>query len=244
MGIASFGGGTAAKDYGSLENLMVRLIVLVVIVILKHGTKGFTSFQHFVGYYCCYIVVAIMGMILPTTAVDSEGVEFTKAWVLNWDKVAQAGWFSVPRPMPVKLVFDARAIVPICIMFIVTAVETVGDISGITEGGVAEKPPTKNYPAVLSVMVSDPLLPRYSAYCQTHPFSQNVGLVAMNKVVNRFTIGVGGIFLILCGLFPKLSALINYAAECPWRSSGYDVCIHCRQWYPAYNKVAGNSKKC
>ena len=210
VGIASFGGGTAAKDYGSLENLMVGLIVLVVIVVLKHGTKGFTSFSAILlGIIVGYIVVAIMGMILPTTAVDSEGVEFTKAWVLNWDKVAQAGWFSVPKPMPVKLVFDARAIVPICIMFIVTAVETVGDISGITEGGLGREATDKE---LSGGVVCDGIGSAFAALFGVLPntsFSQNVGLVAMNKVVNRFTIGVGGIFLILCGLFPKLSALIS-----------------------------------
>ena len=57
-----------------------------------------------------------------------QGVEFTKAWVLNWSKVAQADWFAIPKLVPVKIVFDMRAILPVLIMFIVTAVETVGDI--------------------------------------------------------------------------------------------------------------------
>ena len=84
-----------------------------------------------------------MAQVLPTTFTyvdDADAtVEATKAWVLNWDKVAQAKWFEVPSFMTVKQVFDARAIVPILIMFIVTAVETVGDISGITEGGLGRE---------------------------------------------------------------------------------------------------------
>ena len=80
-----------------------------------------------------------MGFVLPTTAVDADGVEFTKAWVLNWDKVAQAGWFAIPKLMPVKPVFDLRAILPVLVMFIVTAVETVGDISGVMEGGMGRE---------------------------------------------------------------------------------------------------------
>ena len=62
--------------------------------------------------------------------------KYTKAWVLNWDKVAQASWISIPPIVPVKIVFDMRAILPVLIMFIVTAVETVGDISGVVEGGM------------------------------------------------------------------------------------------------------------
>ena len=76
-----------------------------------------------------------MGFVLPTTGVTADGVEYTKAWVLNWDKVADAAWFAIPKIMPVKPVFDMRAILPVMIMFIVTAVETVGDISGVMEGG-------------------------------------------------------------------------------------------------------------
>ena len=89
-----------------------------------------------------------MGFVLPTTAVDADGVEFTKAWVLNWDKVAQAGWFAIPKLMPVKPVFDLRAILPVLVMFIVTAVETVGDISGVMEGGMGREATDKSCPAV------------------------------------------------------------------------------------------------
>lgn len=48
-----------------------------------------------IGIVAGYIIAAIMGLVLPTTAVNADGVEYTKAWVLNWDKVANATWFSV-----------------------------------------------------------------------------------------------------------------------------------------------------
>lgn len=137
VGVGSFGGGSSAKDYGSMENLLLGTLVLVVIIALKHGTKGMTSVSSIlIGIIVGYIVAAIMALVLPTTGVTAEGMEYTKAWVLNWDKVAQAKWFAVPALMPVKLVFDPRAIVPVLIMFVVTAVETVGDISGVIEGGM------------------------------------------------------------------------------------------------------------
>ena len=49
-----------------------------------------------------------MGFVLPTTGVTADGVEYTKAWVLNWQKVADASWFAIPTLMPVKPVFDLR----------------------------------------------------------------------------------------------------------------------------------------
>ena len=140
VGINSFGGGNSAKDFGSMENLLLALFVLVVILVVKHGCKGFLgSSAIFVGIIAGYIAAIIMGFVLPTTAVDADGVEFTKAWVLNWDKVAQASWFAIPKLMPVKPVFDLRAILPVLVMFIVTAVETVGDISGVMEGGMGRE---------------------------------------------------------------------------------------------------------
>ena len=214
VGIGSFGGGSSAADYGSLENLSVGTVVLVVIIVLKHGTKGFTSFSSIlIGIIVGYILVSVMGLILPTTFtyVDANGatVEATKSWVLNWSKVAEASWFSIPKIMPVKWVFDLRAIVPICIMFVVTAVETVGDISGITEGGLGREATDRE---LSGGVMCDGLGSSFAALFGVLPntsFSQNVGLVAMNKVINRFSIATGGIFLILCGLFPKLAALIS-----------------------------------
>ena len=211
VGIGSFGGGSSSKDYGSLENLFVGLVVLIA---LKHGTKGFTSFASIlIGIIVGYVLVSIMAAVLPTTFtyVDDAGatVEATKSWVLNWDKVASASWFAVPEIMPVKWVFDAKAIVPICIMFIVTAVETVGDISGITEGGLGREATDKELSGgVMCDGLGSSLAAVFGVLPNTS-FSQNVGLVAMNKVVNRFSIATGGIFLIACGLFPKLAALIS-----------------------------------
>ena len=210
VGINSFGGGNSAKDFGSMENLLLALFVLVVILVVKHGCSGFLgSSAIFVGIIAGYIAAIIMGFVLPTTAVDADGVEFTKAWVLNWDKVAQAGWFSVPKLIPVKPVFDLRAILPVLVMFIVTAVETVGDISGVMEGGMGREATDRELSGGVSC---DGLGSSFAALFGVLPntsFSQNVGLVTMTKVVNRGALSIGAIFLILCGLIPKLGAIVS-----------------------------------
>ena len=210
VGINSFGGGNKAKDFGSVENLLLALFVLVVILFFKHWTTGFLSSSSIlIGIVAGYLAAFIMGFVLPTTGVTAEGVEFTKAWVLNWSKVAQASWFAVPKLMPVKVVFDARAILPVLIMFIVTAVETVGDISGVMEGGMNREPTDKE---LSGGVACDGLGSSFAALFGVLPntsFSQNVGLVTMTKVVNRGALSVGAIFLILCGLIPKLGAIVS-----------------------------------
>lgn len=210
VGINSFGGGNNAADFGSVENLCLALFVLVMILVFKHGTRGFLSSSSILfGIICGYLAALIMGFVLPTTGVTAEGAEYTKAWVLNWQKVADAAWFEIPRLMPVKPVFDMRAIIPVLIMFIVTAVETVGDISGVMEGGLGREATDRE---LSGGVTCDGLGSSFAALFGVLPntsFSQNVGLVAMTKVVNRFALATGAVFLILCGLCPKLGALVS-----------------------------------
>ena len=215
VGVSSFGGGSSANDYGSIENLLIALVVMIIILVLKHGTKGLTSSSCILfGIIAGYIICAVLAIFLPTTAVNADGVEYTKAWVLNWDKVAQAKWFAVPQILPVKPVFDLRAIVPVLIMFIVTAVETVGDISGCIEGGMGrEATDSELSGGVMCDGVGSSFAALFGVLPNTS-FIQNVGLVTMTKIVNRFALGCGAIFLILCGLLPKLAALVSIMPQC------------------------------
>lgn len=210
VGVNSFGGGFKTKDFGSIENLLLGLFVLCVILFFKHGTKGFfSSSSILIGIIAGYIAAFGMSLVLPTTAVTPEGVEFTKSWVIHWEKVAQAPWFAVPQLMPVEIVFDMRAILPVLIMFIVTAVETVGDISAVIESGLGREATDKE---LSGGVVCDGIGSSIAAVFGVLPntsFSQNVGLVAMTKIVNRFALATGAVFLILCGLIPKLGALVS-----------------------------------
>lgn len=218
VGINSFGGGNNNGDFGSLPNLFVGTVVLVTIILLKHFTKGVTSTASIlIGIVVGYIVCGIMGMILPTTyqyvdPATQETVTKTCSWVLDFSKVSDASWFAVPAFMPFgfsKDMIDLRAIIPIVIMFIVTAVETVGDTSAITEGGLGREATDKE---LSGSVICDGLGSSIAAFFGVLPntsFSQNVGLIAMTKIVNLFAISTGAIFLVLCGLFPKLAAIIQ-----------------------------------
>ena len=218
VGINSFGGGNNNGDFGSLPNLFVGTVVLVTIILLKHFTKGVTSTASIlIGIIVGYIVCGIMGIILPTTyqyvdPATQETVTKTCSWVLDFSKVSNASRFAVPAFMPFgfsKDMIDLRAIIPIVIMFIVTAVETVGDTSAITEGGLGREATDKE---LSGSVICDGLGSSIASFFGVLPntsFSQNVGLIAMTKIVNLFAISTGAIFLVLCGLFPKLAAIIQ-----------------------------------
>ena len=210
VGVNAFGGGNTAPDFGSFENLCLALVVLIVILAVKHATTGFVSASSILaGIIVGYVVAGIMGLVLPTTGVTADGAEYTKAWVLNWDKVAAASWFAIPNLLPVMPVFDMRAIAPVLVMFIVTAVETVGDISGVTQGGMNREATDKELSGgVLCDGLGSSLAAMFGVLPNTS-FSQNVGLVTMTKMVNRKALACGAVFLILCGLCPKLGAVVS-----------------------------------
>ncbi|MBR5430381.1 MAG: purine permease [Firmicutes bacterium] len=218
VGINYLCGGNGAKDYGSPANLCLGLFVLVVILAFKHFFKPrsmVSTASVLIGIIAGYLVAVIMTLILPVTGVTADGTEYTCSWVVNFRQVADAGWISLPRIVglgvlsDVKLVFDPAAILPVLIMFIVTAVETVGDISAVIEGGMDREPTDRELSGgVICDGLGSSLASLFGVLPNTS-FSQNVGLVSMTKVVNRYALSMGAAFLILCGLCPKVGALVS-----------------------------------
>lgn len=189
VGIRYFGGGSGAADFGDPKHLLVGTIVIVVIVALKQFTKGFLSVSAILlGIVAGYIAAVCMNM-----------VDFTQ--------VAEAAWFSLPKPFIMGFEFNPSAIIAMCIMFVATAVETVGDISGITNGGLDREPTDRELSGGVIADGVGSLIASIFGVLPNTSFSQNVGLVAVTKVVNRFVIMTGAVFLLLMGFIPKLSAI-------------------------------------
>ncbi|MDD6986943.1 MAG: solute carrier family 23 protein [Butyricicoccus porcorum] len=218
VGINYLCGGNGVNDYGSLYNIGLGLLVLVVILVLKHFTNPksmLSTSSILIGILVGYVVAIIMTLTLPHTGVNADGVEYTYAWAVNFDQVKNASWFALPsfigfgKLADIHLSFSMQAILPIAIMFIVTAVETVGDISGCIEGGMGREATDSE---LSGGVVCDGLGSSLAALFGVLPntsFSQNVGLVTMTKVVNRVALTCGAIFLILCGLCPKIGACVS-----------------------------------
>ena len=191
VGVNYFAGGQGSADYGSWKHLLVGTIVVLVILVFKQYFTGFLSVSAIlIGICVGYVVAILLGM-----------VDFTA--------VAEAKWFSLPHFMPVKPQFNWQATVAMGIMFVATAVETVGDISGITNGGLDREPTNDELSGGVLADGLGSLVAALFGVLPNTSFSQNVGLVAVTKVVNRFCIMTGAVFLILCGLVPKLSAIFS-----------------------------------
>lgn len=190
VGINYFGGGAGAADFGSINHLMVGTFVIIVIVILKQFKGFINNASILLGIVAGYVLAILLGM-----------VDFTPLY--------EASWFALPKFMPVAFEFNTETMIAMGIMFVATTVETVGDVSGITNGGLGrEATDDELQGGVLADGLGSILASLFGVLPNTS-FSQNVGLVAVTKVVNRFVIMTGAVFLILCGFCPKLSALLS-----------------------------------
>lgn len=191
VGVKYFGGGAGSEDFGSPKNLLVATIVVLVIIVLKQFSKGFLNISSvLIGIVVGYIVAIFLGM-----------VDFTA--------VKEAAWISIPKPFVAGFEFRLDAIISMSIMYIATAVETIGNVSAITVGGLSRDPKDHELSGgVIADGVASAIASIFGVLPNT-AFGQNAGLVAVTKVVNRFVIMTGAIFLILSGFIPKLSAIFS-----------------------------------
>ncbi|MBZ4687715.1 MAG: hypothetical protein PWQ96_1240 [Clostridia bacterium] len=189
-GIKYAAGGVGAKDFGDPSNLFLAFVVLVTVIAFHQYAKGiFSAASILIGIVVGYIVAVFMGKI-----------DFTP--------VMEAAWFSFPTPLKFGMTFHPTAIFAMLIMYIVTTVETVGDISGITMGGAGREATDRE---LSGGIIADGFGSSFAALFNALPntsYSQNVGLVSFTGVMSRYVVTLGAIFLILSGLLPKLGAII------------------------------------
>ncbi|MGO3017535.1 MAG: uracil-xanthine permease family protein [Anaerococcus sp.] len=195
VGAASFGGGNGAVDFGSAQNVIVGTITLISCLSFNVLAKGFwKQLSILFGLIVGYILSIFMGMI-----------DFTP--------ITQSEFIAIPKFMPFVPQFNISAIVALVVVFLVSAAETIGDSTAVCVGGLGRDITEKE---IQGSLACDGFMSALSGSFGCTPitsFSQNVGLVAMTKVVNRFTIMFGALALILAGLFPPIGAVFSTLPE-------------------------------
>ena len=190
VGASSFGGGTGAEDFGSVKNWILGSITLLCCILFNLFAKSYwKQLSVLFGLVVGYIVAIPMGMVdflsLSSTAI-----------------------ISFPQFMPFKMEFNINAIVSVTLIFLVSATETIGDTSALASSGLGRDVTAKE---TAGSIACDGFISSISSLFGCLPitsFSQNVGLVAMTTVVNRFTIGTGAVIMILAGIFPIFGAVL------------------------------------
>lgn len=180
----------AAESFGSLKHWSVALTVVIVALALKFFTKGtLSNAAILVGLIAGYVLAFILGMV-------------------NFAPVAKASWVTGLQVMPYGFEFSLGAVIAVTLVSIVSAIETVGDASATAKAGAGRDATDAEisgatYADGLGTAVAGVFggLPNTS-------FSQNVGIVGMTGIMSRHVVTIGAIILIVCGLLPKIGAVI------------------------------------
>ena len=193
VGIQYAAGGVplmGKPEFGSLAMWTPALVVIVVTLALKFFTRGMMSVAAvLVGLIAGYVVAYTMGQV-------------------NFGNVARASMFEFPAPFKWGVEFNTAIIIGMCFMAVISAIETVGDVSGICKGGAGrEATDTEIQGATYADGIGTAVAGVFGGLPNTS-FSQNVGLISMTGVMSRHVVTIGAIFLIVCGLVPKFGAIV------------------------------------
>lgn len=193
VGARSFGGGYT-EDFGSAQNLLLGTITLLTCLIWNIKAKGYLKqLSVLVGLIVGYIVAIFMGKI-------------------DLSIILSGGMIAFPKFLPYMPEFHLGAIFSVAIIFLVSAAETIGDTTAMASSGLKREISLKE---ITGSLACDGYASAFSSLLGCPPvtsFSQNVGLIAMTKVVNRFTIMTGAACMILAGLLPPIG---NFFASLP-----------------------------
>lgn len=195
VGAYSFGGGNGSADFGSASNLILGTITLITCLAFNIFAKGYyKQLSVLVGLIVGYIIAILMNKV-------------------DFSLVTSTSLIALPQFLPFKPEFNLNAIISVVLIFLVSATETIGDTSALAQSGLGREATERE---ISGSIACDGFISSISALfgCMAiTSFSQNVGLVAMTKVINRFTLLMGAIIMILAGLFPAFGALLATLPE-------------------------------
>lgn len=184
-------GGGGNPTFGSPSNWLVAIITLVVVIYLTYFTKGITKLAAIlIGMIVGYIVAFFMGMV-------------------SFDAVTQSNWFQVVAPLHFGLKFEISAIISMVIMYIVNAVQAIGDLSSTTIGGLDREPTDKELSGGIKANGLASIISAFLGGLPTATYSQNVGIVTVNRVVNKMVFAFAAVVFLIAGLIPKFSSILT-----------------------------------
>lgn len=190
VGASSFGGGSGVDDFGSVENWILGIVTLVSCILFNIFAKGFLKqLSVLFGLVVGYILALCMGMVDFSAFKDVEII-------------------ALPHILPFKPEFNINAIIAFILIFMVSATETIGDTSALASSGLNRDATTKETSGSIACDGFVSALSSVFGCLPITSFSQNVGLVAMTKVVNKYAIATGAGIMVLAGFFPAVGTLL------------------------------------
>ena len=189
-------GLTSALVHGSWQNWAVAAFTLIVVMVMSNKGKGICKLAAILlGMIAGYIVAAVFGMV-------------------DLSEVRDAAWFSLPRFMHFGIKFEFSACIALALLFAINAIQAIGDLTATTVGGLNREPTDQELQGGIVTYGLTNVLSAFFGSLPTATYSQNVGIVTTNKVINRVVFALAGGFLLLAGLIPKFSAILTTIPQC------------------------------
>ena len=189
-------GGAGTEWFGNVRSWVVALVTLAVVVVLSNFTKGIFKLGAILfGMIVGYILAYFLGI------VDLSGI-------------GSSAWFALPEVMPFEIKFIPSACVSLAIVYVVNAVQTIGDLSSTTMGGMDRMPSDKELSGGIIGQGIMSILGAFFGGLPTASYSQNVGIVTVNKVINRAVFVLASLILLVAGLVPKFASLLTTIPQC------------------------------
>ena len=184
-------GGVGKPDYASPKSWAVAIITFLVVLFLNNFTKGVLKLGAILwGMIVGYLISIPLGLV-------------------DFSAVGQAGLFQVPTPMHFNIVFEPSAIVSLAIVYMVNAVQTIGDLSSTTMGGMDRMPTDKELQGGIIGQGVMSVVGALFGGLPAATYSQNVGIVTVNRVINRAVFAFAAIVLAVAGFVPKISSVLT-----------------------------------
>ena len=185
-----------ALYYGSWQNWLVAFVTLIAVMCFSVFGKGiFKLASILLGMLVGYLVALGFGMI-------------------TFDKIGTASWFALPHFLPFGVSFNAPACISIGLLFAINSIQAIGDFTATTMGGFNREPSDDELRGGIIAYGATNFLTAFFGGLPTATYSQNVGIVISNKVVARRVFATTGVFILICGLCPKFSALLTTIPQC------------------------------
>lgn len=189
-------GLTSALVHGSWQNWAVAAFTLIVVMVMSNKGKGICKLAAILlGMIAGYIVAAVFGMV-------------------DLSEVRDAAWFSLPQFMHFGIKFEFSACIALALLFAINAIQAIGDLTATTVGGLNREPTDQELQGGIVTYGLTNVLSAFFGSLPTATYSQNVGIVTTNKVINRVVFALAGGFLLLAGLIPKFSAILTTIPQC------------------------------
>ncbi|GAJ77215.1 xanthine permease [Vibrio sp. JCM 18905] len=202
VGLVSMGGGYAALNegtFGSLDKLALAGTVLGLIVILNRSKNPYIRVASIViAMLVGYIMAYFMGGMVDTSQLGTTEI------------------VALPVPMQYGLSFDWSLFIPLVLIFFITALEAIGDITATSEvSGEPVKGPVY-MKRIKGGVLADGLNSAIAAVFNSFPnstFSQNNGIIMLTGVASRYVGYFISGMLVILGLFPGVASFVQLIPE-------------------------------